>query len=305
MSGPTPAQLLPIAEVYSAMAYERYQSGQRLKEMMPEKISGGAGSYRDWVGGKAEMIPMAFGAAELPTQAVKFTPVVTTPLRFILKTAIAASDQTLTNIDLRTAHTQAHGLAAARMVDLLKLKAVFNNPDIPVGNLTVVPTTVGANTGLITDKLLAADVNFNNEDVPFEDRFIIANSDQFRSLLEDSRYNDSRISSMYPLKDAVVQPYVNFKFLQLAKQATNSISVTENVGPPITYSSYALAVQYDAMKMEFNMPMTTSIEWDGPNKNYVIVTELVANAQIIQQQGTQLIALELDENGDPIDNPAM
>lgn len=305
MAGPTVADLIPQQELYNAQVFERYQSSQKLKMLMQERMSGGAGAYTDWVGGKTEMTEIPFGAAEIATSAINFTPIVTVPLRFVIKTAVAEADQSLTNVDVREQHARVHGQAAGRMIDILKLRAIFNNPLVPIGTLPAIPKTVGPTTGLTSQKLVAVDSLMNDSDVPSEDRTIVANSDQFSSLFLDSNYNNSRISGGLPLKTGDFIPYVNMQFLSLAKNATNSIPVTA-VGDPITaYTSYAGCVQFDAMKMEYNIPVRTVLSYDETNLNYVIVTELVANAQIIQKDGVALINLELDTSGNPIENPVV
>lgn len=304
MSGPVIADLVPQTQLYNAQVIERYQSIQRLRALMQERVGGGASAYIDWIGAKTEMSQVPFGAAELPTSAVDFTKVTTEPLRFVLKTALAESDQSLTNVDIRAAHATVHGLAAGRMVDILKLRAIFNNPTTPVGNIAMIPKVAGPNTGLNVKKIVQTDIEMNNRDVPDMDRNIVANSDQFGTLFEDTLYNDSRISNQYPLKTGMIPPYMGFDFIRLAKNASNAIAVTTVAGPPILYDSYAVCVQFDAMKMEFNVPIRTVISYDEQNLNYVIVTELVANAQIMQVDGLQLMELELDEDGQAIDNGA-
>ena len=222
MPAPSQADLDPIAEIYSADVKQKFQSGQRLQGIMPEVSNNGAGVRHDWVSTSLEMNEVPTGASEIDTSGVDFTPVVTKPLRFVVKTAIAQSDQSLTNTNLIRAHTQMHGMAAARTVDILKLRAIFENPDIPVGSLTTIPDTIGPNTGLLTDKLTEMATELNNEDAPDEDRVVLANSDQYKTLMKDEHYIRDNYVGGHPTVQGLLKPYMGLSFKQVGKNASKS-----------------------------------------------------------------------------------
>jgi hypothetical protein len=297
----SPSELGPITEIYSASVKAKIQSGQRLQGIMPEVSNVGGSVRNDWIGTTTEMKETPFGASELATSEVSFTPVVTTPLRFVIKTAIAESDQTLTSVSLQNAHTKIHGMAVARQIDLLKIRAIFENPGIPVGNLTTISKTIGVNTGLNYSKFTAGATMLNNEDNEMNSRFILANSDQYQTLLNDERYTSSRFNDK-TLPDYGLKEFAGLNPYMLGKSSSNSLPITKNAGPPVTESSQAVILQYEAMQFMYNMPARTVITYDGTNLNYVIVTELVANAQIMQQPAIVMVNLELDANGQPIAN---
>jgi len=295
MAAPAQADLGPIAEIYSADVKAKFQSAQKLQGIMPEVSNSGAGVRHDWIGTTLEMSEVPTGASEIDTSNVSFSPVVTKPLRFVIKTSIAQSDQSLTNVNLIRAHTQLHGMAAARTVDILKIRAIFENPDIPVGSLTTIPSTIGPNKGLETDKIIAMSTELNNEDVPDEDRIIISNSDQYKTLKKDEKYIRDNYTGRHQLVDGGLKPFEDFGFRKLGKNASNSLPITPN-SP--NFDSYAVALQFEAMQFIYNVPLYTRIVADNANGNYVIFTELLANAQIIQKAGIVLAALVLDANGD-------
>ncbi len=214
------------------------------------------------------------------------------------------SDQSLTEVDVRSQHAIVHGKAAGRTVDILKLDAIFDNPLYPdvETDFSFVPKTVGVNTGLDAEKMVKIRSKLNSFAVPTTQRQLMFNSDQTPTAFLDQLVNDSRISDQFPMNTGRLPNYLGMGLVELPDQSTNSIPVTA-VGSPVTsYTSYAACVHYASMKMEYNVPITTDVVVDAPNRNFVIVTELVCNAQILQKDGIGIIGLELDTDGDPINN---
>ncbi len=299
MAGLTAEQLLPINEVYSADIKAKFQSSQRLMGIMPE-ISNIGGVRHDWIGTTLEMNQVGFGAANLPSDQTSFTPVLTVPLRLILKTTIAEADQSLTNVDLQRAHANMHGKAAARMLDILKIRALFNNAAVPLNTFNTVPVTVGPNTGLNTYKLQAMASILDNNDVDENPRIFYTNSDQYNTLRNEDRYINYFTSEKNAINNDL-KPYAGFRDMRmLGKESSNNVPIFPTGAE---FTSYGVGFHHEACQFMYNIPLRTVITYDGTNLNYTIVSEIVANAQIMQLSGIVLGEFELDANGNPGSNP--
>lgn len=296
---------LPVEPLFAPFILIEYQSNRRMRGLMPEKNTDGSTAQIQYRTPSVAMTEGTFSTGDIATSEADLDNVVTNPRLFQLKMALARSQRSLINIDYVGMLAQIHGLAAGRQVDKVQIDGIFSNALYPFESaFAQVPTTIGLNTGLNVSKILGANTAADNFAVPPQYRVMVFNSNQGPVLAQDNDYKNSLISNMYPLKDGIsayMKPYLNTEFIGLARNSSNALpwhiaayTPPGSETPTTAEFSWAVFIQHDSMTLNFNQNIETSMWYDGANKRDFVITDFIANANVMQAPGVVLVPLVLD-----------
>lgn len=280
--------LATASQLFDTEVTIKYQNKQFLANTIEERHGTTGEATNVPVSDIIEMESQTFAPADIPVTPVNPTNVMIVPYNYALKTVIGGGEKTLFAYDKIVDHAKLHGLAAARMVDYIKIAALFGYSGF--GSIFTVPATVGANTGMNEGKLAQALSYLEDQGVD-----VMENSTSLwlpaitkQSMLADERvvnlfYNDKR-----PLVDNVLATYLGVDIRTLGSNGINTIPFTTSMG----INTYLVPlVHEDAMVQIFNRDVSTSITWVPQNDRWELLTVLTSGAQVIQANGIALITV--------------
>jgi len=281
--------LATASQLFDTEVTIKYQNKQFLAETIEERHGTTGEATNVPVSDIIEMESQTFAPADIPVTPVNPTNVMIVPYNYALKTVIGGGEKTLFAYDKIVDHAKLHGLAAARMVDYIKIAALFGYSGF--GSIFTVAANVGANTGMNEGKLAQALSYLEDQGVD-----VMENSTSLwlpaitkQSMLADERvvnlfYNDKR-----PLVDNVLASYLGVDIRTLGSNGINTIPFTTSMG----INTYLVPlVHEDAMVQIFNRDVSTSITWVPQNDRWELLTVVTSGAQVIQPNGIALITVE-------------
>ncbi len=281
--------LATASQLFDTEVTIKYQNKQFLANTIEERHGTTGEATNVPVSDIIEMESQTFAPADIPVTPVNPTNVMIVPYNYALKTVIGGGEKTLFAYDKIVDHAKLHGLAAARMVDYIKINALYSYSGF--GSIFTVDATVGANTGMNEGKLAQALSYLEDQGVD-----VMENSTSLwlpaitkQSMLADDRvvnlfYNDKR-----PLVDNVLASYLGVDIRTLGSNGINTIPFTTAMG----IDTYLVPlVHEDAMVQIFNRDVSTSITWVPQNDRWELLTVLTSGAQVIQGNGIALITVE-------------
>lgn len=269
----------------------KYQNKQFLANTIEERHGTTGEATNVPVSDIIEMESQTFAPADIPVTPVNPTNVMIVPYNYALKTVIGGGEKTLFAYDKIVDHAKLHGLAAARMVDYIKIAALYGYTGF--GSIYTVGATVGVNTGMNEGKLADALSYFEDQGVD-----VMENSCALwlpaitkKSMLNDERvvnlfYNDTR-----PLVDNKLSTYLGVDIRTLGSNGINTIPFTA-AGSPVIDTYLVPLVHEDSMVQIFNRDVTTSITWVPQNDRWELLTVLTSGAQVVQPNGIALITVQ-------------
>lgn len=280
--------LSTASQLFDTEVTVKYQNKQFLANTIEERHGTTGEATNVPVSDIVEMEPQTFAPSDIPVTPVIPTNVMIVPFNYALKTVIGGGEKTLFAYDKIVDHAKLHGLAAARMVDYIKINALFSYSGF--GSIFTVPANVGANTGMNEGKLAQALSYLEDQGVD-----VMENSTSLwlpaitkQSMLADERvvnlfYNDKR-----PLVDNVLASYLGVDIRTLGSNGINTIPFTT----AMAINTYLVPlVHEDSMVQIFNRDVSTSITWVPQNDRWELLTVLTSGAQVIQPNGIALITV--------------
>lgn len=281
--------LATASQLFDTEVTIKYQNKQFLANTIEERHGTTGEATNVPVSDIIEMEPQTFAPADIPVTPVNPTNVMIIPYNYALKTVIGGGEKTLFAYDKIVDHAKLHGLAAARMVDYIKINALYSYSGF--GSIFTVDATVGANTGMNEGKLAQALSYLEDQGVD-----VMENSTSLwlpaitkQSMLADDRvvnlfYNDKR-----PLVDNVLASYLGVDIRTLGSNGINTIPFTT----AMSIDTYLVPlVHEDSMVQIFNRDVSTSITWVPQNDRWELLTVLTSGAQVVQANGIALITVE-------------
>lgn len=181
---------------------------------------------------------------------------------------IGKADKARTLVDFENPYLMNAAMAAGRTMDQLIIAAADGTAytgqsgttavTLPAGQ--VVANSVGSNTGLNIDKLLAAKQILDTSEVdPTIPRFIVANSLQLTNLLKDDQVQSSDYNSVKALVRGEIDTFLGFNFIRTEQIRTVS---TNNRVLFWAQDGLMLAVNYDVQAKVAERP-DKSHEYQG------------------------------------------
>jgi len=278
--------LATASQLFDTEVTIRYQNKQYLADTIEERHGTTGEATNVPVSDIIEMQNQTFAPTDIPVTPVDATNVMVVPYNYALKTVIGGGEKTLFAYDKIVDHAKLHALAAARMVDYIKINALFTSAGF--GTIYTVDADVGVNTGMNEGKMAQALSYLENQGVDVMDHacsmWLPAITKQ--SMLADDRvvnlfYNDKR-----PLVDNHLSSYLGVDIRTLGANGINTIPFTTD-GTDDTY--LVPMIQEDSMVQIFNRDVTTSITWVPQNDRWELLTVLTSGANVIQYNGIALI----------------
>ncbi len=281
--------LSTASQLFDTEVTIKYQNKQYLMNTIEERHGTTGEATNVPVSDIIEMQNQTFAPADVPITPVNPTNVMVVPYNYALKTVIGGGEKTLFAYDKIVDHAKLHGLAAARMVDYIKINALITYSGY--GSLFTVDANVGSNTGLNQGKISQGLSYLEDQgmDVMNNACSLWMPAITKQSLLADDRvvnlfYNDKR-----PLTDNVMNSYLGVDIRTLGSNGINTIPYT-TANDIDTY--LVPLVHGDAMVQIFNRDVSTSITWVPQNDRWELLTVLTSGAQVIQGNGIALITVE-------------
>jgi hypothetical protein len=281
--------LATASELFDTEVTIKYQNKQFLANTIEERHGTTGEATNVPVSDIIEMESQTFAPADIPVTPVNPTNVMIVPYNYALKTVIGGGEKTLFAYDKIVDHAKLHGLAAARMVDYIKINALFTYSGF--GSIYTVQSTVGANTGMNEGKLAEALSYLEDQGVD-----VMENSCSLwlPAITKASMLNDDRVVNLFyndkrPLVDNRLASYLGVDIRTLGSNGINTIPFTT----AMSIDTYLVPlVHQDSMVQIFNRDVSTSITWVPQNDRWELLTVLTSGANVVQDNGIALIEVE-------------
>jgi hypothetical protein len=288
--------LATASQLFDTEVTIKYQNSQYLANTIEERHGTTGEATNIPVSDIIEMQDQTFAPADIPVTPVNPTNVMVVPYNYALKTVIGGGEKTLFSYDKIVDHAKLHAKAAARMVDYIKIAALYGYSGI--GSVYTVDADVGANTGMNEGKLAEALSYLENQgmDVLMNSCSLWLPAITKQSMLADDRvvnlfYNDKR-----PLVDNRLSSYLGVDIRTLGANGINTIPYTTAMG----IDTYLVPlVHKDCMVQIFNRDVQTSITWVAQNDRWELLTVLTSGANVIQSNGIALITVQNPYDSNP------
>lgn len=280
--------LATASQLFDTEVTIKYQNSQYLADTIEERHGTTGEATNVPVSDIVEMEQQTFAPADIPVTPINPTNVMIVPYNYALKSVIGGGEKTLFAYDKIVDHAKLHAKAAARMVDYIKINALFSYSGL--GSIFTVLGTVGANTGMNEGKLAQGLSYLEDQGVD-----VMENSCSLwlpaitkQSMLADDRvvnlfYNDKR-----PLVDNRLSSYLGTDIRTLGSNGINTIPYTT----ANAINTYLVPlVHRDSMVQIFNRDVSTSITWVPQNDRWELLTVLTSGANVIQPNGIALITV--------------
>jgi len=281
--------LATASQLFDTEVTLKYQNHQYLADTIEERHGTTGEATNVPVSDIVEMQQQTFAPADIPVTPINPTNVMIVPFNYALKSVIGGGEKTLFAYDKIVDHAKLHAKAAGRMVDYIKINALFTYSGI--GSIFTVQSTVGVNTGMNEGKLSQALSYLEDQGVDVMEH---ACSLWLPAITKQSMLNDDRVVNLFyndqrPLVDNRLVSYLGVDIRTLGSQGINTIPFTSSMG----IDTYLVPlVHEDAMVQIFNRDVSTSITWVPQNDRWELLTVLTSGANVIQANGIALIEVE-------------
>ncbi len=278
--------LATASQLFDTEVTIKYQNSQYLADTIEERHGTTGEATNVPVSDIIEMQSQTFAPVDIPITPVNPTNVMIVPYNYALKTVIGGGEKTLFAYDKIVDHAKLHALAAARMVDYIKINALFTSTGF--STIFSVPVTVGVNTGMNEAKLAQALSYLENQGVNVMEHSC---SLWLPAITKQSMLNDDRVVNIFyndvrPLVDNKLSSYLGVDIRTLGANGINTIPFTSAAGID-TYLTPV--VHMDSMVQIFNRDVSTSITWVPQNDRWELLTVITSGANVIQYNGIALI----------------
>jgi len=260
----------------------RYQNNMKLMDTIDERHGTKGTTLNVPVSDLIEMEQGNFAPTDIPVTPVNETNRQVVTKDYHVKTVIGGGEKTLFNFDKIVDHAKLHALAAARMVDFIKINAIFG--DASVGTINTIPSTTGVNTSLNEGKIAAGISYLESQGIDVQD---YSCSIWTPALLKTGLYDDDKVVNFFyndvkPLTDNRIVGYLGCDLRFLGSNGINQIPYTT----ASSVNTYLVPlVHRDAIVQSFNRDVMTSITWLPQQDRWELLTILTSGALIIQYNG--------------------
>lgn len=277
--------LSAASQLFDTEVTQIYQNTQRLQGTVTERHGTVGVATNVPVSGIIDFSQKSFAPGNLQITPYANTNVMIVPYDYALKTVIGGGEKTLFNFDRITDEAKSHANAAGRMSDFIKINSIFADPNI--GQIPVIPVTVGPDTGLNVAKMIAGRASLEATGVNMSDHISLWTPAALKAeLLNDDKavsyfYNNDR-----PLMNGQFSSYLGIDIRTLGNNGINQIPYTTNTG----VNTYLVPmVAEDAIVQIWNRPVSTNIVWVPQEDRWELVSVFTSGAKIIQYKGIVLL----------------
>lgn len=278
--------LATASQLFDTEVTLRFQNSQYLAGTIEERHGTTGDATNVPVSDLIEMTQGNFAPTDIPVTPVDETNVIITPYDYRVKTVIGGGEKTLFAYDKIVDHAKLHSKAAGRLVDFIKIDAIFNSPLL--GDIEVIDVDVGPTTGLNQAKLTEGITYLESQGVDVQN---FALSLWYPALLKRSFLNDDKVVNFFynvskPLSDYKFDSYEGVQLCSMGSNGINSIPFTTDTD----IDTYLIPlVHQDAMIQIYNRDVMTSITWVPQQDRWELLTVVTTGANLIQTNGLVLI----------------
>jgi len=274
------------SQLFDTQVTIRYQNHQYLMGTIEERHGTTGDAMNVPVSSQIEMSQTSFAPTNIPVTPVIDTNVIITPYDYKVKTVIGGGYKTLFAYDKIVDHAKQHALAIARMLDYIKIQAIFTSPLF--SEIYTVPVDIGPTTGLSQAKVTNALAELEDQGVDVYDETCKL---WMPAPLKNSLFSDQNVTNIFfndvrPLTNNRIQEYLGVDFRTLGSAGINSIPFTTS-GDVNTY--LVPLVHKEAMVQTFNRDPQTTITWVQQEDRYELVSTMTSGCNIIQTRGIALL----------------
>jgi len=267
---------------FDSMVHQVYQSDGKLRKAVTIRTGVNADIYKFRTMGKGLANQKASQAVVTPMD-VAHTLVNCTLENWNAPEYTDIFDQAEVNFQEKEQLARAIALAIRRREDQLIIDAL----DASTPTATVTSAIGGADTGLNVAKLRAAGEALDNNGVPGEGRFMVANTRSKWTLLGETETTSSDYNTIQALAQGSINSFAGFEFLWIADNAEGGI--TEGAGD--VYDGYAF--HRDAVGLAVGIDFRTEINYDFSRTSWLCNGLYKAGATAIDETG--IVKVQSDE----------
>lgn len=287
---PDQIDLSTASQLFDTEVTLRLQNSQYLMDTIEERHGTTGIATNVPVSDQIDMTQGNFAPTDIPVTPVDETNVIITPTDWRVKTVIGGGQKTLFAYDKIVDHSKLHAKAAGRILDFIKLDAIFSNPNI--GDIQVVESTIGVNTGMNSAKLTEAITYLESQgmDIMNFSNSLWMPATQKRAFFNDDRAVNFFYNASKPLSDYQFKAYEDTKIISMGENGINSIPYTE----AMDVKTYLVPlVNRESIVQIFNRDVQTSITWVPQEDRWELLTVVTTGASIIQLNSLVLIECKL------------
>lgn len=276
-------------QLFDTLVTLKFQNSQKLEGTIEERHGTKGYVVNVPVSDLIEMTESNFAPTDIPVTPVNETNVQIQTNDYRVKTVIGGGEETLFNFDKIVDHAKLHGLAGGRMVDFIKINAIYTDPNF--ASIHAIPVADGFNTGLNEGKMAEALSYLEDQCVDVMDYNISlwAPALQKAAMMADDRVVNFFYNDVKPLTDNRIQTYLGVDIRFLGSNGINKIPFTTANG----VNTYLVPmVAHDAMVQTFNRDLSTSVTWLPNQDRWELLTTLTSGAKIIQTNGIVLLTAQ-------------
>lgn len=281
------------SQLFDTEVTQRYQNKQALAGTIEERHGTVGEATNIPVSDIVEMTQQSFAPTDIAVTPVNPTNVMVVPYNYALKTVIGGGEKTLFNYSKIVDHAKTHAKASARMVDYIKINAIYSNPDL--ASFPKVPYTVGPDTGLNAAKLISALSMLEATGVDVQDYNV---SLWIPAVIKGELLNDEKVVNLFynsqrPLGDGSWnRPRVTYLGIDIRTLGSNGINQIPYTTAAGTDTYLVPLVAHDAMVQIFNRDVETRIVWRPDEDRWVLLSVLTSGAQVVQESGIVMIEVK-------------
>lgn len=280
------------SQLFDTEVQIRYQNNMKLKNTIEERHGMRGTTLNIPVSEIIEMTEGNFAPTDIPVTPLDETNRQIVTQDYHVKTVIGGGQATLFSYEKIAVHAEAHAKAGARMDDFIKLNAIFSDPNF--NTITVVPKTVGVNTGLNEGKLSQGLGYLESQGVDVTNREI---SVWAAALLRKSLFDDDRVVNYFyngarPLENNSLgaNGYMGLDIRFLGENGVNRVP-SMNIGSGV-FEYLIPMVHHDSMVQTYNRDMKTDIVWMPNQDRWELLSILTSGAGIVQYNGIVLLTCD-------------
>lgn len=281
--------LATASELFDTEVTERYQNFEYLNGTIEERHGTRGEAVNVPISDLIEMEQQTFAPADIPVTPNNPTNVMIIPYNYALKTVIGGGERTLFAYDKIVDHAKMHAKAIARMLDYIKINALFSYAGL--ANIEVIPETVGTTTGIDAAKMSAGLSFLESQGVDVMNQSV---SMWLPAVVKAELLNDERVTNLFynDVRPLVTNRLVSFLGVDIRTLGSNGINQIPFTSAGGTDTYLVPLIHRDAMVQIFNRDPETRIVWVPQNDRWELVSVLTSGANVIQEDGIVLLTAE-------------
>mgnify|MGYP003418922531 CR=1 FL=1 len=279
------------SQLFDTEVTQQYQNSLKLNHTIDER-HGLTGTFLNIpISDLLEMKSGTFEASDILATKVNETNIQVPTSNYYLKTVINGGEKTLYNFQKVREHASLHAKASARILDYIKINALYKDEQYVAGKIAKIPLKTGKNTGFNVDKLMAANALLEDEGIEIDPMQV---SLWLPARLKPNFMADQRVDSIWnnhvkPLVDYKITEYLGVDFRILGQKGINTIPFVEDQENR-TYQ--VPLVHRDAIVQGFNRTISTSVTWLPHQDRWELLTSITTGAKLIKPDGVVMIEAE-------------